>query len=66
MYYCLSLIMFRKLVVCLLSLQIYSEYSVGFDRAQLAYAKWLEKKKSFSDLIKKTEVSDSLALVIVL
>jgi hypothetical protein len=37
--------------------KIYSDYSALFDQAQCAYAKWLDKKKSFADLIKKTEAS---------
>lgn len=35
--------------------KMYSSYSAGFASAQVAYARWLDKKKAFAELIKKTE-----------
>lgn len=36
---------------------MYALYSAGFASAQVAYARWLDKKKAFAELVKKTEVS---------
>ena len=36
--------------------QMYALYSAGFASAQVAYARWLDKKKAFAELVKKTEV----------